>query len=79
MEILLIQHFQQTPIIVFSCHLLFCITSNTQTIPIPIMVAFNQSGAGHYDGVCPKDKVLPSVTDAVKCDCGKNDTSGVMH
>ena len=60
----------QTPIIVFSsiaCHPFFCVTPNTQSIPIPLMVAFNQSGVGHYDGGISKDKIVPSLTDSVKC------------
>jgi len=63
-----------TPVMVFSsieCHPFFCITPETQEVSVPLMVAFNQFGAGHYDGVLPKpnDKAL----DATKCSCGKND------
>ena len=72
----------QTPIIVFSsiaCHPYFCLTPRTQTIPVPLMLAFNQSGAGHYDGVVAKLTTIPSATDPVRCGCGKNDTSGQTH
>ena len=72
----------QTPIIVFSsiaCHPYFCLTPRTQPIPVPLMLAFNQSGAGHYDGVVANPTTIPSATDSVRCGCGKNDTSGQTH
>lgn len=75
----------QMPIIVFSsiaCHPLFFVTPETQTIPVPLMVAFTQFGAGHYDGVIPKDTLTPSVnysTKATTCSCGRNDSSGHTH
>ena len=67
----------QTPIIVFSsiaCHPFFCVTPNAQTIPVPFMVAFHQSGVGHYDGVLPKGRATGSsdnTQDLVTCSCGK--------
>ena len=71
----------QTPIIVFSsiaCHPIFCITPSTQIISTPIMVAFTQWGAGHYDGVVEKKEVT-SLVEPVKCSCGKNDKFDNTH
>lgn len=51
----------QTPIVVFSsiaCHPFFCVMPNTQTIPIPLMVAFSQCGVRHYDGITYKGAVM---------------------
>ena len=78
----------QTPIIVFSsiaCHPFFCVTPNTQTIPLPLMVAFNQAGAGHYDGVISKDKgqsdqsTTENTANSVTCVCGKNSSTNKTH
>ena len=68
----------QTPIIVFSsiaCHPFFCVM---QTVSTPIMVAFNQWGAGHYDGVIIKEAVTSSA-EPVRCGCGKNNTKADTH
>ena len=62
----------QTPIIVFSSiayHPFFCVTPNTPTIPVPLMVAYNQCGAGHYDGVILKGKTNESSTSTKNCMC----------
>lgn len=71
----------QTPIIVFSsieCHPFLCVTPETQRISVPIMVAFTQFGAGHYDGVISKERISDNVQ-STKCSCGKNDRNGGTH
>ena len=42
------------------------------------MVAFNQWGAGHYDGVIQKDAAV-STAEPVKCTCGKNTRDDGIH
>ncbi len=73
------------PIIVFSSmayHTLFCVTPEVQLVSIPLMVAFNQYGQGHFDGVIPLPLQLGSssnVENMTSCTCGKNDKSGGSH
>ena len=70
----------ETPIIVFSslaCHPIHCIKPRTQMVSVPVMVAFNQFGPGHYDGVVPKDMILG--VNSTRCSCGRNDRSGGTH
>jgi len=80
----------QTPIIVFSsiaCHPFFCVTPNAQTIPVPLMVAFNQSGVGHYGGVlvtCRNTEthcriIKHTYTTTVRCACLKSGTCCRMN
>ena len=72
------------PIIVFSSiayHPIFCITPEKQSISVPLLVAFNQYGAGHYDGVLPKPERTPgpTVSKKVKCSCGKTNRGEQAH
>ena len=73
------------PIIIFSsaCHYpVINITPRVCKVSIPIYVAFNQSGAGHYDAVSFKDdipahtvppSISQSTTKETRCNCGKSD------
>ena len=67
----------ETPIIVFSSmtyHPIFCVTPEVQSIPLPLMVAYNQHGEGHFDGVMPMQEPVASTGTAVNivsCTCGK--------
>ena len=85
------------PFIVFSssvCQPVITITPRHLQIPVPVYLAFNQSGAGHYDGVvlCDSDQIQPvalpltSESDAYiaggdvgACSCGKNDKMKRSH
>ena len=74
----------ETPIIVLSSmayHPIFCVTPEVQRIPLPLTVAYNQHGEGHFDGVVP---VVPAASTAtvvktVSCVCGKNDKTDKKH
>lgn len=81
------------PVVVLSSamhHPLINITLIYIRVPIPLFVAYNQYGAGHYDALVvsntagrhqelqvPSTPVLP--TEVSKCTCGKNDKSGEAH
>lgn len=70
----------ETPIVVFSsiaCHPIHCVEPRTQTVPVPVMVAFNQFGPGHYDGVIPRG--TNSDVKPTRCNCGENDRNGGTH
>ena len=80
--ILALSNALQTTIIVFSsieCHPVFCISPRTQTISMPIMVAFTQYGSGHYDGVLIKSKGDQTPKVHLTCSCGKNDKEDKPH
>lgn len=51
--------------------------------PVTLYVAFNQSGAGHYDGLVPAEEVetpqLPKDTNASCCTCGRSDKKNNTH
>ena len=56
------------------------ITPRHLKVPIPVHLAFNQSGAGHYDGavLCDADQTIAAFTinytfDESPCSCGKNE------
>ena len=78
------------PFIIFSssmCQPVITITPRHLKSPIPIYLAFNQSGAGHYDSVvlCAspiKPLAVPSstrISDDGPCSCGKNDKMNKSH
>ena len=72
----------ETPIIVFSSmsyHPIFCITPEIQRISLPLLVAYNQYGGGHFDGMVPKEPVDSTVVKSISCTCGKNDKSAKEH
>ena len=65
------------PIVVFSSanhYPIINITPRVCEVPIPLYIAFNQPGAGHYDSVSltgEQHKKLQHVHET-KCNCGKN-------
>lgn len=72
----------QVSIIVFSsiaCHPVFCVEPRRQALDQPLVVAYNQSGSGHYDGVIPMSKCKhddsDSQTETYVCSCGKSSKS----
>ena len=81
------------PFIVFTSSIyqpVITITPRHLKVPIPVYLAFNQSGAGHYDGVvvCDDERIQPLAlpvtsngADAGKgpCSCGKNDKTDTSH
>ena len=72
----------QMPIVVFSSlsyHPIFCITPEVQTISVPLMVAYNQYGAGHFDGVVQNESTSTHADDHTVCTCGKSDKSTKEH
>ena len=50
---------------------------------MPILLAYNQNGSGHYDAVAhidqvqDKENVQPPLKDVDRCTCGRNSTKGV--
>lgn len=74
----------QTPIIVFSsmvCHPILCIEPTKPTVHLPLLVAYNQSGPGHFDAVSPITEGNPDIVSVqvFKCSCGKNTKSSVNN
>ena len=76
----------QLVITVFSSvpnHALINILPRSVSAPIPLFIAYNQYGAGHYDGIKAEMKesiviAQPSKSDT-HCTCGKNDKKGETH
>ena len=55
----------EAPILVFSSlsyHPIFCVTPETQRVSVPLMVAYNQYGAGHFDGVIHNEQTSTGQT-----------------
>ena len=78
------------PFIIFSssiCQPVITITPRQLKAPIPMYLAFNQSGAGHYDSVvlCNTEHIkairVPSGANDGdgSCSCGKNDKMNKSH
>lgn len=73
------------PIIVLSSainHPLINITPRHMTVPIPLYIAYNQYGVGHYDAIItsnnsqlPTSSTSAASTEVAHCTCGKNDKS----
>ena len=53
------------------------VTPHTQKVKIPLMLAFTQFGAGHYDAVVAKMQDTNRKTHI--CSCGKNDKTQQSH
>ena len=74
----------EAPILVFSSlsyHPIVCVTPETQRVSVPLMVAYNQYGAGHFDGVIHNEQTSTGsdVKEHIVCTCGKNDKSNKEH
>ena len=76
------------PIIALSSavnHPLINITPRHMNTPVPLYVAYNQYGVGHYDAIAiPATSQVPSSSlelsaDTSKCTCGKNDKTTQTH
>lgn len=81
------------PIIIFSsieCHPVIVINPREVSCSLPILVAFNQHGSGHYDGVILKSEsaittshtvkfAAPNLEHVQKCTCGCNDKTEHTH
>ena len=75
------------PLIIFSSaiyHPLINITPRHLRASIPLYLAFNQYGAGHYDGVTlsstsSRPHSVTSSIQSAQCSCGKNDKSDKTH
>ena len=72
------------PIFVFSSidhYPVINVTPRNIVIPVPVFIAYNQYGSGHYDGVVfGLDHPIPISSSLTinKCNCGKNDKTGVQ-
>ena len=67
-------------IIVFSsiqCQPVIVITPRIQVTKLPLMLAYTQFGAGHYDAVMPCIKHTPTPTST--CACGRDDKTEKTH
>lgn len=67
------------PVVIFSSadhYPVINITPRVCKVPVPLFVAFNQAGAGHYDAISFKggQHALLKNTDGKQCNCGKNRT-----
>ena len=51
----------------------------TVIIPSPIVIAYNQFGSGHYDGVGYSTKTIPSESADVTCRCGRGDKVTILR
>ena len=78
------------PIIIFSsieCHPVIVINPREVSCSLPVLVAFNQHGSGHYDGVVTKAESAitanhtapPNLEHVQKCTCGRNDKTECTH
>lgn len=70
------------PIIVFSsiqCQPVIVIMPRTQLAKVPLMLAYTQFGAGHYDVAMPYIKDMPVQPQTCTCACGRNDKTDHVH
>lgn len=76
------------PIIVFSSiehYPVINVTPRSIALPVPVFIAYNQYGSGHYDGVIqslnhpiPMPTIPSDMSKGTRCNCGKNDKTGKM-
>ena len=81
------------PIIIFSsieCHPIIVINPREVSCSLPVLVAFNQNGLGHYDGLVPKSQSAITASHTVKVGasnlepvqkstCGRSDKTERSH
>lgn len=76
-------NFLQMPFIVFTSiegTPILHFTPRQPLIQVPILLAYNQYGAGHYDSLSFTDiSMEPEVTAKIVCSCGKSDKNDQAH
>ena len=69
------------PVVIFSSanhYPIINVTPRVCKVPVPLFVAFNQAGAGHYDAIAFKgdQHALLKNTDGKQCNCRKDLSPG---
>jgi hypothetical protein len=63
------------PIVVFSSIIQYPVINvnpDHMSVPLPVFVAYNHSGCGHYDAIITEETSLPSAAPHKGCHCGKS-------